>query len=112
MGYKWKPNATQKREYAERMRQQESMSFVGSSGAIRKGCKVSWIDKSTGDEFRGVVINSSYGAIKNQHTFTIELDNGDTKLVKGRNLYDRLLSHIQGEISKDKELNQISLTNA
>jgi len=103
MGYKWKPNATQYRKYAERMKEQNSMNFIQSNGAIREGCKLSWIDKNSSVELSGEVITSSYGLDKGQHTFTIQLNQGSIKLVKGRNLYDRLTNHIQGKQSIKEE---------
>lgn len=101
MGYsrRWRPNAQQKREYAERMREQEQMSFERSSGAIREGCKLTWVDKSTSEVMTGTVVTSSYGATTGQHTFTIETRAGK-KMIKGRNLYDRLLKHEPGDQSK------------
>lgn len=36
---------------------------------------------------QGKVINDSYGRDKQQHTFTIELLNGEKTTIKGRNLY-------------------------
>lgn len=33
------------------------------------------------------VIKESYGSQKQQHTFTLLTDNGETMLIKGRNLY-------------------------
>lgn len=33
------------------------------------------------------IIRDSYGAEKQQHTFTLELEDGSTKRIKGRNLY-------------------------
>ena len=35
----------------------------------------------------GKIVRDSYGSAKQQHTFTIELPNGETTQVKGRNLY-------------------------
>ena len=35
----------------------------------------------------GKVIKDSYGSLKQQHTFTLLLDNGTKMLIKGRNLY-------------------------
>lgn len=103
MSYRWKPNASQRKAYAEQMREQEQVTFHPSNGAIREGCRVTWIDKSSGVEMTGTVTNSSYGAKTGQHTFTI--DCGGYKMsVKGRNLYDRLLSHEQGEDSKNADL--------
>jgi hypothetical protein len=44
--------------------------------------------KFTGFELvSGKIIRDSYGAAKQQHTFTLELANGTTLLIKGRNLY-------------------------
>jgi hypothetical protein len=36
---------------------------------------------------KGVVIKESYGGEKQQHTFTIQQENGEKLLIKGRNLY-------------------------
>lgn len=33
------------------------------------------------------IIRDNYGEEKQQHTFTLELEDGSTKLIKGRNLY-------------------------
>lgn len=38
-------------------------------------------------EIQGRIIRESYGAKKQQHTFTIKMDDGTITLVKGRNLY-------------------------
>lgn len=36
---------------------------------------------------RGTVVADNYGASKQQHTFTIEVEDGSKTLIKGRNLY-------------------------
>ena len=36
---------------------------------------------------RGEIVADSYGGAKQQHTFTIRLENGETLRIKGRNLY-------------------------
>jgi hypothetical protein len=36
---------------------------------------------------RGRIVNDSYGAAKQQHTFTLELPDGTKTTIKGRNLY-------------------------
>jgi hypothetical protein len=36
---------------------------------------------------RGDIVKESYGAAKQQHTFTLELEGGGKTLIKGRNLY-------------------------
>jgi hypothetical protein len=99
MGYKWKPNATQKREYHEKMLQRESLNVCTTTHAIREGCWVKFFSTNKGKILEGYVINSSYGDIKNQHTFTIDCD-GVKLMVKGRNLYPNILEHIQGDESK------------
>ncbi len=44
----------------------------------------------------GVVVKDSYGERTGQHTFTIRLDDGTVKRVKGRNLYPHIVEHIPG----------------
>lgn len=39
------------------------------------------------ETIRGEVIKDSYGAARQQHTFTIRLEDGSTTRIKGRNLY-------------------------
>ncbi len=106
MGFsrRWKPNAAERKAYAEKMKEAEDKFTLHSSPyPIREECKVKWVDKSTNEIFEGIVSTSSYGAKTGQHTFTILLEDGSKKRVKGRNLYDRLLSHEAGAIAKDSE---------
>lgn len=99
---KWKPSKAQRQAYAEKMKEADKIfTFIKSLHPIREGCYVQWVDKSTNDVFKGEVINSSYGAKTAQHTFTILLDDGNKKRVKGRNIYDRLLDHKAGVIARD-----------
>jgi len=35
----------------------------------------------------GIIVNDSYGTDKQQHTFTLELEDGRKSTIKGRNLY-------------------------
>lgn len=100
MGYRWKPNASQKAAYREKCQEKEAMGVITTHSAIRVGCKVKFYCMSKGEVFEGIVINSSYGADRGQHTFTIQSENGEKVLVKGRNLYPNILEHIQGEESK------------
>ena len=46
--------------------------------------------------FSGVVERDSYGKTSGQHTFSVRLDDGSLKTVKGRNLYGNLVSHVSG----------------
>ena len=98
---RWTPSRRERDTYAENMREAERRySFIVSNGAIRTGCNVTYIDKATCTEISGAIINDSYGKFEGQHTFTILQDDGNKRLVKGRNLYDRLISHTQGKQSK------------
>lgn len=47
-------------------------------------------------EYIGIIEKDSYGSKTGQHTFTILLESGDKKLVKGRNLYPNILSYEPG----------------
>jgi len=102
MGFRWKPSASERNRYREAMQEAEKYSFIGSCGPIRTGDVIEWVDKMTCTHLAGVVLRHSYGDEQGQHTFTIGLDEpsctllgvrGGKKLVKGRNLYDRLLAH-------------------
>jgi len=54
--------------------------------AINRFGKLAW--KKVDEEYvRGVIIKDSYGAAKQQHTFTLLLANGSKRLVKGRVMY-------------------------
>jgi hypothetical protein len=99
MRFKWKPNAAQRAAYKEKCLEKDTLKTYTAPFAIRNGCYVEFYSMTKGKTISGVVINSSYGAEKNQHTFTID-DNGEKVLVKGRNLYPNILKHIQGEESK------------
>ena len=39
------------------------------------------------EKITGKIIKDSYGRDKQQHTFTLELENGSKMVIKGRNLY-------------------------
>ncbi len=106
MAYKWKPSAAQKAEYVEKMREKESLPIIQSNGAIRTGCKLEFYSTNEGKVLKGEVINHSYGAERNQHTCTLQLEDGSKKLVKGKNLYPNLLNHVQGEESENNNYSQ------
>jgi len=91
------------------------------SEAIRTGDQVKWEStifkggfnlgskfkgaKPVGKEvFEGKVIKHSYGEKTKQHTFTILLNSGKKKLVKGRNLYPHLIDHQIDENSPDRKV--------
>lgn len=103
MGYRWKPNASQRAEYAAKCREKESLPTFTTSYAIRVGCYVEYYSINHGFTISGNVVNSSYGADRGQHTFTIDTGQG-LQLVKGRNLYQNILKHIQGEVSKKESI--------
>lgn len=103
-GRRWRPSKTQRMEYARRMAEaEERYDFIKSDHPIRTGCFVVWVDKASGEVMAGEVTHHSYGASKGQHTFTIALNTGGRKLVKGRNLYDRLIEHEPGDEAKEQK---------
>ena len=105
MGYRWKPNASQRAEYAAKCREKEEATAnvrLGTHAAIRVGCRVKYYSLNKGSIIEGEVINSSYGTDKGQHTFTILTETGEKIMVKGRNLYPNIIEHIQGEESKNQ----------
>ena len=72
--------------------------FINATGDVVVGDEVkferaifdgSWRrPKFTGFEtVVGRVVRDSYGSLKQQHTFTIQLEDGSTTRIKGRNLY-------------------------
>lgn len=87
--------------------------------AIRIGCKLEITKQYFSGSYRNskfdgesilnvMIIKHSYGALKNQHTFTCKVmdvisngsaqthEVGDKFRIKGRNLYPSIISHIQG----------------
>ena len=95
MAYRWKPSKAQKSAYAEKMREaEEEYSFIRPNGALRVGCYVQYVDKRTNIIVQGTITKSTYRS-DGQHSLTLDCK----KTVMGRNIYDRLLSHSQGEIS-------------
>lgn len=98
MGYRWKPNATQRKLYHKKMLERDTLPIIITNKAIRVGCWVKFYSTNHGCVVEGDVIKSSYGSNKGQHTFTIDW-NGQKLLVKGRNLYPNIIEHKQGEIS-------------
>jgi len=100
MGFyrKWRPNATQRAEYRQKMQEKEQLGVYTTPYPIRTGCHVTFYCISKGCEVSGYVVNHSYGADRGQHTFTIDWM-GDKVLVKGRNLYPNIIQHLRGEES-------------
>jgi hypothetical protein len=93
--YRWKPSASQKREYHEKcVAIEETKSIIANDG-YDINCTG---DCCTGDEIKffnpaksgeyifGKIVAESYGAEKFQHTFTVEVE-GEKMKIKGRNLY-------------------------
>jgi hypothetical protein len=99
MGYRWKPSAQEKAAYLEKIKEKKSLPIIKSKFALRTACIIEYYSLNKGEIIKGTIFKHSYGAEKNQHTFTILKDNGEKFLVKGRNLYPNLLSHQPGEES-------------
>lgn len=98
MGFKrrWQPSASQRRKYAERMRAIEAAQTesapedysIDCTGDCCNGDEIAFFNAGKSDErLYGIIVNDSYGAAKQQHTFTIELLDGEKMMIKGRNLY-------------------------
>jgi len=95
MAYKWKPNAAQRQAYHEKMVAIENAKSISSNdgytinctGDCCKGDEITFFNAAKSSEkLFGRIIAESYGAEKQQHTFTIEVDAEPMK-IKGRNLY-------------------------
>lgn len=99
MGYRWKPSASQRAEYAAKCRERDLVGTHTTNAAIRVGCKVKYYSLNKGGIIEGKVVTSSYGADKGQHTFTIQTKLGEKIMVKGRNLYPNIIEHVQGQES-------------
>jgi hypothetical protein len=93
--YRWKPNATQRREYHEKcLAIEEAKSVIvndgydiNCTGDCCKGDEIKFFNPAKSGEYLfGTIIAESYGAEKFQHTFTIEIESEKMK-IKGRNLY-------------------------
>lgn len=95
MAYRWKPNAAQRKAYHEKMVAIEEAKSITvndgytifCTGDCCKGDEIAFFNAAKSSErLYGKIIKESYGAEKQQHTFTIEVD-GETMKIKGRNLY-------------------------
>ncbi|MCY4288548.1 MAG: hypothetical protein OXC63_08145 [Aestuariivita sp.] len=103
MGYRYRPNASDKRLYAQSMEKINTQyPSRGTHAAIRTGCKLTCVrPDGAGDieVIKGEVVNHSYGASTGQHTFTIQTPQGKRRM-KGRNLYPAIIRHDPGEESR------------
>lgn len=95
MGYRWKPNASQRAAYHKKMVAIEKAKdepppdeyTIGCTGDCCKGDEIAFFNAGkSGERLFGVIISESYGSQKYQHTFTIETKDGNM-MIKGRNLY-------------------------
>ena len=93
MKYKWKPNASQKKEYIEKLKEKETLNLIKTENPIRTNDEIEYYSMNKGEIIKGTIIKHSYGNVKNQHTFTIQKEDGSIILVKGRNLYPNLKNH-------------------
>jgi len=61
---------------------------IGCTGDCVTGDEIAFFNAGkSAERLYGTIVADSYGSAKQQHTFTIELTNGDKMLIKGRNLY-------------------------
>lgn len=75
---------------------------IFSGGSFFRGRCIGKPTKVGEQKYSGVVERHSYGEKTGQHTFSIRLDDGTLKLVKGRNLYPNLTKHTVDETSPDR----------
>lgn len=96
---RWQPNATQRAEYAAKMRAIEAAKaerilpgyIINCTGDCCTGDEIAFFNAGkSGERLYGTIVNDSYGADKQQHTFTIYSD-GQRMLIKGRNLYANMV---------------------
>jgi hypothetical protein len=95
--YRWKPSASQKRAYHEKMVAIEKAKdeappdeyTIGCTGDCCKGDEIAFFNAGkSGERLFGVITAESYGAAKQQHTFTIDTEGPEGVMrIKGRNLY-------------------------
>lgn len=99
---RWKPNAAQRAEYRQRMLDIESAKSTtdnrlkdypfNCTGDCVTGDEITFFSPNKSSErLFGKIISDSYGTDKQQHTFTIELEDGSKTLIKGRNLYKNMV---------------------
>lgn len=58
---------------------------------------------SHNETITGKVVKDSYGADKQQHTFTLELVDGKKTLIKGRNLYRNGVTRLEWANEEDRK---------
>lgn len=98
MRYRWKPSKAQARAYHERMQAIEELKSsnddkreeysINCTGDCCINDEIALFNADKSDERQyGKIISESYGSEKQQHTFTIQLEDDDRILIKGRNLY-------------------------
>lgn len=93
---KWQPSKAQRQAYGQRMRTIETAKneatpdeyTINCTGDCVTGDEIAYFNPGkSNDRQYGKIVADSYGQAKQQHTFTIEAENGDKILIKGRNLY-------------------------
>jgi hypothetical protein len=94
MSYKWRPSASQRAAYAASAREGGQHTYIKTPYPIRTSDEVTYYDVAAGAVRDGVIEAHSYGADRGQHTFSVRLSDGSLRLIKGRNLYPRLLKHV------------------
>lgn len=97
MGYRWSPSKSERRAYYERMKRLEEEQDnipddypIPCTGDCCTGDKITFFNAAKSDSrFYGEIISESYGKDKQQHTFTVLLQDNSKMLIKGRNLYKK-----------------------
>ena len=89
---KWRPSASQRAAYKAAHEQAAQHTFIQSGHPIRTGDYVEFYDLTANTVRKGTIARHSYGVDRGQHTFTVVCEDGQ-RLIKGRNLYPKLLAH-------------------
>ena len=109
---RWSPSSSQKREYHQRMlaieaAKQESPKDgydIDCTGDCCVGDNIAFFNAGKCEErMYGVIVADSYGADKQQHTFTVLLSTGDKVLIKGRNLYKNGVKRMKWDNEENRE---------
>lgn len=94
--YRWKPSKAMKAAYHQKMLAIEEAKnklpddsySINSTGDCVTGDEIAFFNAGKSSErLYGIITHESYGIDKQQHTFTIETNDGAKMLIKGRNLY-------------------------
>lgn len=63
---------------------------INGGGDLVTGDEIAYFNAAkSGERLYGKIVSDSYGDKRGQHTFTIQNEDGEVVLIKGRNLYNK-----------------------